>query len=227
MGNTGKNIKNKMRRSTKGNKIHFYIQSRLAGYAKHYARELIYDIAQKYKVKGRIEERPVPHISLYGGKETYTENINEVMQIVEAIGKKYRVVPYTIRGFDYFDQKNKVLYLKVDASDELVKLRRDLYTGLKKISNASNWDEDDSFNFHINIAFKDIDRKFERIWDDIRQQTNKIQEHLFVITILGKRNKIINEYDLILKKMLTRDQAKSRKYHDKRWNEYHKLLGIN
>jgi DNA-binding response OmpR family regulator len=38
---------------------------------------------------------------------------------------------------------------------------------------------------------------------------------------------LINEYDLILKKLLTRDEAKSREYHDKRWNEYHKLLGIN
>jgi 2'-5' RNA ligase len=229
MVNAGKNIKNKAKQATIRKKIHFYIQSRLAGYAKHYARELIYYIAKKYKVKGRIEGRPVPHIGLYGGKETYTDNIEKVKQIVEAVGKRYRLVPYTISGFDKFDQngKNKVLYLKVVPSDELIKLQRDLLKGLKKISEPSDWDEEDPFNFHITIAFKDIDKKFDRIWDDVRRHSNEIQEHLFVITILGTRNKIINEYDLILKKMLERDEARSREYHDKRWNEYHKLLGIN
>jgi len=212
-----------------GNRTHFYIQSRLSGYAKHYAREFIYYIAKKYKVKGRIEARPVPHIGLYGEKETYTDNIEKVKQIVEAIGNRYRLVPYTISGFGKFDQKgkNKVLYLKIDPSDELIKLQRDLYKGLKEISNASKWDKKDPFPFHINIAFKDIDKKFDRIWDDVRRHSNKIQEHLFVITILGTRNKIINEYDLILKEMLTREEVFRREYHDKRWNEYHKLLGIN
>jgi len=207
------------------NSVPFYIQNRLSGYVKYYARELIYDIARKHRVKGRIETRPVPHMSLYGGSETY--RMKDVIQGVVDVGKRYRLVPFTIRGFDYFDKASKVIFIRVDPSDDLVRLRKDLYERLRLISKPSTWDKRDGFNFHITIAFKDIDEKFDRIWDDIKLHSNEIQQHLFRITILGTHNKIMYEYDLILQKLLNRNQALSPKWRDKTVNEFRKLIGIN
>ena len=85
----------------------FLIEFRLHGYAKTYARELIYDVARRFKVHGVTTHRAVPHISLYGPSET--KNIWKVTQEVERIGRKYALVPFKIKGFDYFDNKtNKV-----------------------------------------------------------------------------------------------------------------------
>lgn len=43
----------------------YLIEFRFHGYAKWYAKNLIYDVARRFKVKGVTENRAVPHIFLY------------------------------------------------------------------------------------------------------------------------------------------------------------------
>ena len=180
---------------------HFTIQFRLHGYAKKYAKERIYDVATRFRVKGVTKRRAVPHTTLYGPSET--NNIKGVISRVTEVGQEYTLVPFIIRGFNYFDNKaNKVIYLDIDPSPELEALRWDLAKVLRKISSPKPWDTRRQFAFHTAIAFKDIDAKFDEIWEYIEKtEWPNINQHLLRITILGPKNRILYEYDLMLRIM--------------------------
>ena len=73
----------------------------------------------------------------------------------------------------------------------------------------------DKFYFHATIAFKDIDRKFDKIWRYLKKKEEpNINQHLVRITIL-KGRRILREYDLLQKRVLTRKQSLNRYIYQK------------
>ena len=205
---------------------HFLIEFRLHGYAKNYTKELIYDVAKRFRVKGVTRRRAVPHITLYGPSET--DNIKAVISKVNEIGRECTLVPFKIKGFGYFDNgKNKVIYLDIDPSLELEALRWELARGLSRISTPQPWDTERQFAFHATVAFKDIDKKFNAIWSYIKKKEElNINQHLLRITILGANRKILYEHDLMLKKLLNRRQALSKYRWRKTINKFKELRGL-
>lgn len=187
--------------------VHYLIEFRFHGYAKKYAKHLIHEVAKKFRVKGVTRNRAVPHITLFGPFTTKQER--KVVSEVVDIGREFSLVPFIVKDFNYFDKEHKVIYLDIDPSAELRELRRKLAQKLGKISDSRPWDDKKQFQFHSTIAFRDIDRKFSRIWEYIKDKEEpNIKQHLLRITIIkGKR--ILYEYDLILKKQLNRKQALS------------------
>jgi 2'-5' RNA ligase len=211
-----------MAKLTRNKKPRFYVEFRLHGYAKAYAKRIIWSIAKKYKVKGITRNRVVPHIGLYGSGELGNKrDINKVISIIERVGQKYTLVPFKIEGFGYFDETPKVIYLAINPSKELQELRWELYQGLKEVSSCQSHDRHSKtkFKFHGTIAFKDIDRKFKRIWFDVKSiKEPDINQYLLRITVIGARSRIVFEYDLVLKKLLNRKQALSRYWWGKTLN---------
>ncbi len=197
----------------------YLIEFRFHGYAKKYAENLIYDIARKFNVKGVTRKKTVPHITLFGPFQTRQEK--KLIHEVISVGQQFDLVPFKIKGFDFFDnKKGKVIYLDINPSEKLKSLRRELAYRLFKISSTKPFDTEYDFIFHGTIAFKDIDNKFDRILNYIEQkQEPNIHQHLLRITII-KNNRILYEYDLIQKKLLNRRQALS-KFH---WNKTIKIL---
>ncbi len=130
---------------------------------------------------------------------------------MEKVGRKYTLVPFKIKGFGYFSEPKKVIYLDIDPSPELKELRQELATRLSNISTSSKpFDRESEFNFHSTIAFQDIDIKFNQIWSCIKQtEKPNISQHLLRIAILGKGSRILYEYDLVLGRLLNRRQALS------------------
>ena len=60
------------------------------------------------------------------------------------------------------------------------------------------------------FAFRDIDRKFPKIWEYIKSKEEpNINQYLLRITIL-KNGKILCEYDLMQKRLLSRKEALDR-----------------
>ncbi len=197
----------------------YLIQFRFHGYAKWYAKNLIYDVARKFNVKGVTQNRAVPHISLFGSFQTNDER--RVISEITSIGQKYDLVTFKINGFGYFDNTNKVIYFNIEPSPELKTLRWNISQKLSKVTyNYPSFDTNKDFNFHATIAFKDIDHKFNRIWYYIQQKQEPCtHQHLLRITII-KNGKILFEYDLMQKKLLNRRQALSKAY----WNRTIELL---
>ena len=191
----------------------YLIEVRFTGYAKKYSKRLIYAVSRKFRVKGVTRKRAVPHITLFGPFTTKDEK-KMVSQVV-GTARKCGLVPFKIKGFNYFDRTNKVIYLDVEPSKELEQLRRELAKRLLPITNTKKHDGAKKFYFHATIAFKDIDNKFDKIWEYLKKKEEpNINQHLLRITIL-KGGKILYEYDMIQKRLLTRKQALS-KYHWKK-----------
>jgi 2'-5' RNA ligase len=159
-------------------------------------------------------KRPVPHISLAGPFET--RDIERVIRDVESVAKNYNLVNFKLKGFRYFNNPvGKVIYADIEPSKELEELRWELAKRLMKYAELKEWDKNKKFSFHATIAFKDIDRKFSDIWRYLkRKEVPNINQHLLRITIL-RNSKILYEYDLMLKRLLTRREALSKRIYKK------------
>lgn len=195
----------------------FLIEIRLMGGAKHVTRQLIYDIYNKFHVRGAVKHRPVPHVSLFGPFRC--RSINDVVNAIGQAGSKYSELGFQIDGFDYFELKKKflffttsskknVIFLKIVPSEELKVFRYELAKKLLKITDATDIDKDskDEFRFHTTIALKDIDRKFDEIWGYLENYKIKSDEISYRVTLLRK-GRIVYEYDLQNKRLLTRKQV--------------------
>jgi 2'-5' RNA ligase len=189
---------------------HYLIQFRFHGYAKRYLKRSIFEVARRFHVKGVTRKRPVPHISLAGPFET--RDIERVIRDVESVAKNYNLVNFKLKGFEYFNKPNgKVIYADIEPSKELEELRWELAKRLMKYAELKEWDKKKSFSFHATIAFKDIDRNFSDILRYLkRKEVPNINQHLLRITIL-RNSKILYEYDLMLKRLLTRREALSKR----------------
>ena len=203
----------------------FLVEFRMHGYAKEYTKEIVCSVAKKFRVRGVTRRKVVPHISLYGpGK---TDDISRVISAIEKVGKRYTLVPFKIRGFGSFDNGPKVIYFGISPSPELEKLRLELSQELRKVSSCQPHDSRRNHAFHATIAFRDIDTKFNRIMDYLRsaEQPN-INQHLLRLTVLSRGSRIVCEYDLVLKRLLSRREALSRRLWRKTVNRLRELQGL-
>lgn len=188
---------------------HYLIEFRFHGYAKKYAKRIIYDVGKKFRVKGVTRKKVVPHITMFGPFTTRYEK--KMVSAVANIAKNYTLVPFTVKGFNFFDNAtNKVIYLDIEPYEDLKQLRFELADQLRKITNTKSSQDrksKDNFYFHATIAFKDIDRKFNKIWRYLKKKEEpNINQHLLRITIL-KGRRILYEYDLLQKRLLNRRQS--------------------
>lgn len=187
----------------------YHIEFRIRGYAKRYAKTLIYDVGNKFRVRGVTRKHVVPHISLYG--PFITRRQREVVAEVAKVCSRYRLVPFAFRGFNYFDNsKNKVIYLDIVPSEALVNLRFELAKSLLPITYSKSVEDKKTkadFKFHSTIAFKDIDTKFRDIWTYMnRKERPNLKQYLLRVTII-KNGKILYEYDLLQQRLLSRMQS--------------------
>lgn len=203
----------------------FLVEFRTHGYAKEYAKDVVYSVSKKFGVKGVTRKRAVPHISLYGpGK---TDDIKKVISAVEKVGRKYTLVPFKIKGFGFFNRTSKVIYFDITPSQKLEDLRWQLSQELKKVSTCQPWDNQKNHSFHATIAFRDINAKFDRIWTYLKSREEpNINQNLLRITILGSRGKIAGEYDLVLRRLLKRREALSKYWWRRTINRLRELQGL-
>lgn len=203
----------------------FLVEFRMRGYAREYAKEVVCSVAKKFGVKGVTRKKVVPHISLYGPGRT--ENIRKVISAIEKVGRRYTLVPLKVKGFGFFDKRPKVIYFDISPSQELEELRWELSKELQKISTGQTWDTQRNHAFHATIAFRDIDTKFNGIWSYLKSKEEpNINQYLLRITVLGARGRIVCEYDLVLNRLLNREEALSRYWWRKTTNKMRELQGL-
>ena len=190
----------------------YLIEFRIRGYAKRYAKELIYYVGKKFKVRGMTHKTPVPHITLYGPFNTNNEK--KVVSEIQNVCRRYDRIYFSFKGFNYFNNpSNKVIYLDIAPSEELRIFREELSNKLRPITSTKSQEDKknkEKFMFHSTIAFKDIDNKFNNIWNHINYKKKpNIRQTLLRATIL-KNGRILYEYDFLQKRLLNRKQALSK-----------------
>jgi len=195
---------------------HYLIEFRFSGYAKQSIKELKSNITRNFGVTRR---KIVPHITLAGPLSTKDEK-KLVREIVD-VCKKYDLVKFKIDGFDKFE--NRVIYVRIKPSDELKNLRLEVAERLYKFCDMSKFDIDEEFTFHATLVLKDIQRKFDKIWDYLQTwRVPEMEQYVLRITII-KNQRILAEYDLIQKKLLNRTQSLDKEIHKKTIKKLEKI----
>jgi 2'-5' RNA ligase len=156
----------------------------------------------------------VPHITLFGPFRC--RSISNVINAIVEVGSGHSELGYNVEGFDYFELKKKffvfttsvkknVIFLNIIPSEELKNFRHNLAKKLLKITDSANEDRDskEKFHFHATIAMKDIDKKFDSIWEYLKNYDIKSKEVCHRITLL-REGKIMYEFDLKSKRLLNR-----------------------
>lgn len=193
----------------------YLIEFRFQGYAKKYIKNKIFEIGKKFKIKGAIKKRIVPHITLFG--PFHSNNESKVISVFQKIVRKYKFVKFNLRGFGKFDKR--VIYVDIIPSENMKSLRRELSKELlnlktsfifKTVKSKSLHDNNENFFFHATIALNDIHHKFDKIWRYLHSQIiPNLEQRLIRITLL-KNGKILKEYDFLQEKLLNRSMALNR-----------------
>lgn len=205
---------------------YFYVECRFRGYPKEYLKGLIGEVARKFRVRGALKHRPVPHMTLYGPAETSSSH--SVFSGIEKVARRYKLVQFEICDFQGKD--GATIVCRIDASPELKKLRRELAEELNKTVNIDDrqpWDNDSDYWFHATVAMKDITQKFRKILDYVNiKEKPHINQYLVRITVLNKKRRIEREYDLILKRWLNRREALSKRWWRRTINGLREVQGL-
>ena len=189
----------------------YLLEFRLSGLARRYLKNLVIEVSREFKVTGATSNRVVPHVTLVGPFTTVHEK--RLVRSLLIIGRKYHSVPFTISDFGSFGNwltGRRVLFARIEPSAELNALHSDLLEGLKPFCNLNKTDSM-KFEPHATIAFKDIDNKFGKIKDFLSKKNSPtINHHVLRITLL-RGNRILCEYDLFLRRLLSRSEALDRR----------------
>ena len=195
----------------------YLIEIRFSGYVKDSIKELKDGISRNFHV---TRKKIIPHITLVGPLSTNDEK--RLIQEVVKIAKNYKLIKLKLDGFGHFG--NDVIYVKIKPSDELEQLRVNLVDELDEFCNLSDFDKKSDFTYHTTIVLHNIGHKFNKIWDYVQTwKIPEIEQYVLRITILNERRKILKEYDLILKKTLSRSQALDKKIFHKSIKELQKI----
>ena len=217
--------------------VEFRLRGYAREYAE-WASERILKKAKRLGIRELSGRRFVSHITLFGGART--NNWKWLANDVEKIGRKYTLAPLKIKGVSSFANRNKqIIYLDVDPSPALEELRWELAQRLTKISfEYAPWDTRQKYEFHSTVgifqptsngkfsqlcnyaeihcslaAFKRHKMSiFGKLFNSIfgpRDYDSGINQHLLRVTVL-RGSRIHCEYDLVLKKQLSRREALSK-----------------
>lgn len=172
----------------------YFHEVRISGETGEYIRGIIHDVADTFDVEGAVRSRPVPHITLFGPYKT--DDGLRAKRIVEMVCSGYDIVPYRLDGFGHFG--DNVIYIDVVPSPELRQLRRELSKELRKVGyDYPKRELNKYYSFHVTVAFKDIENKFETIWKYLNQnyEPDRNEYATRVTTLDGRR--MMHEWDLI------------------------------
>ena len=183
----------------------YLIEVRTGGHLKQRLREIMHDVADEFGVRGTVDPRAVPHISLFGPYDT--NNGPEVKHRLTDIFEEFNSVPYRVDGFGSFPD-TKVVYANVVPSPELRSLRRSISRQLRPICESyPSYDQDWFYKFHITIAFRDVGEQFNDIRQYVRGQYNpQFDAYATRVSNLDGRS-MLWEYDVPRGEVLNPDTA--------------------
>jgi calcineurin-like phosphoesterase family protein/2'-5' RNA ligase len=181
---------------------------------------IISKVAKEFRFSSRRAPR-IPHLTLYGSFQTESKNISKIVGILENIGKKYDSLSFVIDGFQHMrGEKGKVVYFKVVPSKELEDLRRKLIGKLESIAPSGKpWDKKKiDFVPHITLCFRLSEKEANNVWLYLKEPPKNHPEYKPLggfylpleslrLTFLGNDSRIICEYDMAQKKILSRTEA--------------------
>jgi calcineurin-like phosphoesterase family protein/2'-5' RNA ligase len=184
---------------------HYLIEIRLFGTAKYEFKRLIREVNRTFRIRSH---RPVPHISLVG--PFYTRDEKRLISDFEKLCAKQPLMTFNIKGFGTFED-TRTVFINIEPDENLDTFRWELSRRLGDYCNLRPHDYEREFKFHSTIATKLSQGKFDKVKKYIETKPEPEFAHCVVMRVtLIKNSKILREYDFLLRRLLSRREAKSR-----------------
>jgi 2'-5' RNA ligase len=200
---------------------HYLIEFRFFGKAKAEAKNLIWDVNRRFHIRPKY--RPVPHVSLAGDFSTSKER--RLIDDFKNICKKQDIMQFKTVGFNTFEY-NRVVYIEIEPDTKLDDFRWRLSQTLQSYCGLTPYDLERKFNFHATIAMNLPPKKFEQVKRYISKKPKPNFRNVLLRVALIKNQKILCEYDFLLKRLLNGRKAISREILSKTFDVFKKYLGI-
>ncbi len=207
-------IKNGTRNSLDGGHLtseKYLVEIRVGGRLNEKLRDLVKAIKINFDIKSKF--RYVPHITIMG--ELSTSNQKDLIDTVQNVVKDYDLVSFRLGDFGEFP--GRAVHARVLPSAELKEMQQKLVESLRRFCELKAYDLKGSFKPHATICLDtDLSEKTE---DGIKREFGRILEfleswklpdhkqHALRVSVIGKNRTIVCEYDLILRRMLSRREA--------------------
>ncbi len=183
---------------------HYLIELRIFGKAKYEFKRLIREVNRIFRVRSR---RPVPHITLVG--PFYTRYEKSLISDFEEVCASQPIMTFSVKGFGTFEE-NRVVFIDIEPDKKLKSFRWELSKKLKDYCSLRPYDLEKKFSFHSTVAMKLSPNKFNKIKEYVKTKPEPEFNHRVMRVTLIKNSKILREYDFLLKRPLSRWEAKSR-----------------
>lgn len=151
-------------------------------------------MADEFGVRGAVDPRPVPHITLFRPYDT--DRGSEVKDRLLTVFEGFDIVPYRIDGVGTFPE-TEVVYVRVVPSPELRELRRSVSRELRPVCEGyQDYDGEYHYEVHVTIGFRDVGSRFDEIRRYVRDQY-ALQTDAYATRITSLRGRsMLWEYDL-------------------------------
>ncbi|HVB11888.1 MAG TPA: 2'-5' RNA ligase family protein [Nitrososphaerales archaeon] len=180
----------------------------------------------------------IPHLTLYGNAEVPERKWPELRKLLERVCNKHSTLPYLVDDYEskVRGTEGNVIAFRILPSPELLSFRRELVRALSKdFPSVQPWDHENNDPwFHITIGWDLSDDDLQRVWEFLSNEHSRRDgakgQNLHIkkgrpylpldalrVTILDQGGRIDREYDLVRKKLFTREQALD-------WSEWRKTL---
>jgi len=200
---------------------HYLIEFRFQGRAKSEIKKLVYEVDRKFRLKYVKRKRPVPHATIVA--PFYTKNQKRLVRDFIDICNKHPLIRFNLQGYGCFDS-SRVVFINIKPSKEMIDFRKDLIKKIKNYSKLVSYDYSKilgifgrigEYKPHVTIAMKVEDNKYQKVKNYIEKKKKLNIRYTLARATLIKGNRILYEYDFILRKVLNRSQAKNKKIHTK------------
>lgn len=183
----------------------FLIEFRFQGSAKQKIKGLIYEVNRKFNI---TTKKTIPHITLLG--PLTTRNERKLIGVFNNTCQNSKLMSFIAKDFGTFILK-RVVYIEITPSDELDEFRWTLQRRLKSFCRLKPLDYKKKYYFHATIVKHLPIIKFIRISSYINKKPKIDFKHFVARVTLLKNGKILREYDFLLRRPLTRNQALSKR----------------
>lgn len=186
----------------------FLIEIRPDQEVKEYLRDIIHDIQSRFDVHAMASGHVVPHLSLFGPFSA--DGYGPVLSAIRSACESHCSVPYRLEGFGHF--RRDTIYVDVATSPALRSIRRSLRDELLPKCNPRHPDRETvpHYEYHMTVAFKDIQGQFSEIWRYVTKQYEPgIETYAQRVTFLNQR-RMIKEWDIPTGRYLEPDEATSK-----------------
>lgn len=143
--------------------MRYVIVSVIKGEAGNFNNKLRKEVYEIFKAKS---SKLPAHFTIKSPFEE--EDIKSLEEVLETFVKNNKKANYILNGYDHFD--DRVIFMKVNMSDEAKKLHDKLIDELSKI-NYINFTEKDGKNkiFHVTVSSKKIQKIYKDLWNYVNQ----------------------------------------------------------